>query len=95
MHTHARTGGLNLKCCLEKCHHDSCPSVNPQKPGGAKWPTANQKRYISGTEFPIDLKPGCKFKFLCYLETCLKKMIILGHEGTLQGLYNQGAYHCT
>ena len=42
--------------------------------GGAKWPTANQKRYISGTKCPIDLKPGCKFMFVRCLETYLKKI---------------------
>ena len=35
----------------------------------------------------IILKPGCKFKFVCCLVTYLKKMIILGHDGTLQGPY--------
>ena len=38
-----------------------------------------------GTESPIDLKPGCKFKFVRWLETYLKKLISLGHEGTLPG----------
>ena len=53
--------------------------------GGAKWPTANQKRYISGTECPIDLKPGCKFKFLCCFEVYIRKLIHLDHEGALAG----------
>ena len=39
--------------------------------------TANQKRYISGTECPIDFKPGCEFKFLCCLEAYLRKLIKL------------------
>ena len=56
-----------------------------KSPGGAKWPTANQKRYISGTECPIDLKPGCKFKFLSCLEVYLRKLINLDHEGALEG----------
>ena len=42
-------------------------------------------RDCSGTECPIDLKPGCKFKFVRWLETYLKKIISLGHEGTLRG----------
>ena len=63
--------------------------LNPQKPGGAKWPTANQNRYISGTECPIDLKPGCKFKFLCCLEVYLRKLINLDHEGPLEGPFLQ------
>ena len=53
--------------------------------GGAKWPAANLKRYISGTECPIDLKPGCKFKFLSCLEVYLRKLINLDHEGALEG----------
>ena len=60
--------------------------INPQKTGGgAKWPAANLKRYISGTECPIDLKPGCKFKFLSCLEVYLRKLINLDHEGALEG----------
>ena len=60
--------------------------LNPQKTvGGAKWPAANLKRYISGTECPIDLKPGCKFKFLSCLEVYLRKLINLDHEGALEG----------
>ena len=42
-------------------------------------------RDCSGAECPIDLKPGCKFKFVLCLETYLKKLISLGHEGTLPG----------
>ena len=64
-----------------------CQHISPQKPGGAKWPAANLKRYISGTECPIDLKPGCKFKFLSCLEVYLRKLINLDHEGALEGLF--------
>ena len=47
--------------------------LNPQPAGGgANWPTENQKNYISGTECPIDLKPGCKFKFVSCQEIYLK-----------------------
>ena len=35
--------------------------------GGAKWPKANQNDYFSETDCPTDLKPSCKFKFLCCL----------------------------
>ena len=31
--------------------------------GGANWPAAKQKNYISITDWTIDLKPGCKFFF--------------------------------
>ena len=41
--------------------------------------------YSSGTECRIDLKLGCKFEFVRWLETYLKKLISLGHEGTLPG----------
>ena len=41
------------------------------------------KSYISGTECPIHLKLGCKFKFVHCLETYLK-INNLDHEGTLQ-----------
>ena len=37
----------------------------------------------------IDLKPGCKFKFVHGLETLSKKMMIVGHEGTLAGPFHQ------
>ena len=33
----------------------------------------------------IDLKPGCKFKFVHCLETYVKKLVSLDHEGTLEG----------
>ena len=62
-----------------------------KSPGGSKWPTANQKRYISGTECPIDLKPVCKFKFSCCLQVYLKKLINLDHEGALEGLFFKGS----
>ena len=52
---------------------------------GGNWPIENKNSYISGTECPIDLKPGCKFKFVRCLETYLRTSPILGHEGTLQG----------
>ena len=34
--------------------------------------------YTSGTEYRIDLKPGCKFKFVVCLETYLKKIGSIG-----------------
>ena len=39
--------------------------------GGGYWPTENENTYISGTECPIDLKPGCKHEFV-RLDTYLK-----------------------
>ena len=47
--------------------------------------------YFSGTKGRIDLKPGCKFKFVCCLETFVKKLVRLDHEGTLEGLFYQGS----
>ena len=41
----------------------------------------------SGTECPIDLKPGCKFKFVRCLETYLKKISILAMEGPYRALF--------
>ena len=48
----------------------------------------NQIHFISGTECPIDLKPGCRFKFVPCLETYPKQLIIFGHSGTLQILFS-------
>ena len=45
-----------------------------------------------GTKSRIDFKPGCKFKFVHCLETYLKKLMILGHEGTLQAPFYQGSH---
>ena len=53
--------------------------------GGRNHHPLSEIRDCSGTECPIDLKPGCKFKFVRCLETYLKKLISLGHEGTLPG----------
>ena len=39
----------------------------------------------SETKARIDLNPGCKFKFVNSQETYKKRLMILGHEGTLQG----------
>ena len=47
--------------------------------------------YFSGTKGRIDLKPGCKFKFVRCLETYVKKLVSLDHEGTLEGLFYQGS----
>ena len=47
--------------------------------------------YSSGTESRIDLKLGCKFKFVRCLETYVKKLVSLDHEGTLEGLFYQGS----
>ena len=46
---------------------------------------------ISGIKSQINLKPECKFNIASCLETYLKKMMILGHEGTLQGPFYQGS----
>ena len=43
--------------------------------------------YSSGTVCRIDPKPGCKFEFVCCLETYLKNSIILGHAGPLRALF--------
>ena len=43
------------------------PSVNPQSAGGEggpNMPIENKKGYISATECLLDLKQGCKFKFV-------------------------------
>ena len=48
-------------------------------------PHSFSNAYTSGTECRIDLKPGCKFKFVVCLETYLKKLVSLDHEGTLEG----------
>ena len=32
---------------------------------GAKWPILSENRNFSGTEPPLDLRPVCKFKFVC------------------------------
>ena len=53
--------------------------------GGGNHHPLSEIRDCSGTECPIDLKPGCKFMFVRCLETYLKKLISLGHEGTLPG----------
>ena len=45
--------------------------------------------YSSGTESRIDLNPGCKFEFVRCLETYIKKIVSLDHEGTLEGLFCQ------
>ena len=61
-------------------------NVNPQPAGGGgNWPIENQNSYISETKCPIDLNPGCKFEFVRCVKVYLKRLIILGHEGTLQG----------
>ena len=57
--------------------------------GGGRWPTANQKRFISGTKGPIDINLVYKFKFLCCLEVYLRKSINLDHEGALEGPFLQ------
>ena len=53
--------------------------------GGANMPHSFSAAYSSGTECRIDLKLGCKFEFVRWLETYLKKLFSLGHEGTLPG----------
>ena len=47
---------------------------SPNKPqtAGANWRIKNQSDFIFGTEYRIDLKPGCKFKFLHCLEVYVK-----------------------
>ena len=61
---------------------------NPQT-AGANWRIKNQTDFIFGTEYRIDLKPGCKFKFLHCLDTYIEKYVSLDHEGTLEGLFCQ------
>ena len=49
--------------------------LGPSKHGrgrGGNWPIENQKGYFSGTECQIDLKPGCRFKFLRCLDVYVK-----------------------
>ena len=53
--------------------------------GGGNWPLGNIKAFISVNKCRIDLKPGCKLKFVRCPETYLRKLIILGNEGSLQG----------
>ena len=38
-----------------------------------------KKNYFSGTKSRIDLKPGCKFKFVVCLEFYLKRLVRLDH----------------
>ena len=45
---------------------------------------ANQNNYISVAKWWINLKPCCKFKFVCCLEMYLRKLINLDYEGTLE-----------
>ena len=52
--------------------------------GGGNHPPLSETRNCSRTE---RLKPGCKFKFVRCLETYLRKVISLGHGGTLPGLF--------
>ena len=47
--------------------------------GGADLPPLGKTLYISGTKSRIDLKPGCKFKFVVCLETYLKKLVRSDH----------------
>ena len=56
---------------------------NPQTAGG--WGPIGQSKIKS----PIDLKPGCKLKFVRCLETYIKKIGSLDHEGTLEDLFYQ------
>ena len=66
--------------------------INPnQTGGGANMPHRFSNAYSSGTESRIDLKPGCKFEFVCCLETYVKKSVSLDHGGTLEGLFYQGS----
>ena len=41
------------------------------------------KNIISGTECPIHIKPGCKFKLVSCLEIYKRKLINFDNEGTL------------
>ena len=78
----AQQRNKNLKShCLEFNFKDTYTNDR----GGGNWLIENQNSYISGTDCPIDLKSGCKFKFVSCLETNLRTFTILGHEGTLQG----------
>ena len=65
--------------------------VSPNSCGGRgrKHTPLSENRDYSGTKCTIDLKPGCKVKFVRCLETYLKELIILGHGGTLLGPFLQ------
>ena len=43
--------------------------INPNQAGGGKYARSKLKHYFSGTECRMYLKPSCKFKFVCCLET--------------------------
>ena len=41
---------------------------------GGKYAPQFSNAYTSGTECPIDLKPGCKFELVCCLKVYEKKL---------------------
>ena len=54
--------------------------LNPNQAGGGQiCPPVEKTLNISGTKSRIDLKPGCKFKFVVCLETYLKKLVRSDH----------------
>ena len=55
---------------------------------GAQWPTANPNDYISGTDYPIDLKPNYIFKFVRCPEVYIQ---ILTLKGPWWVFYLQGS----
>ena len=96
---HYKTGNENLQEMMSRSHVKLNKSKgiadnlkiqneyhNPGKTGGGpNGPQQFENIIISEAECPIDLKPGCKFKFLCCLEVYLRKLINLDHEGALEG----------
>ena len=63
-------------------------AINPNYGGGGRnHPPLSENRDCSETECPIDLKHGCKFKFVRSLETYIKKLITLGHDQPLLGTF--------
>ena len=64
--------------------------LNPNQVGGGQiCPPVGKTLYTSGTKSPIDLKPGCKFKFVVCLETYLKKLVRSDHWGSLADLFGR------
>ena len=54
--------------------------LNPQNAGGWRGGgIENPKAHFSGTSCRIDLKPGCKYKFVRCLEIYVKKLVSLDH----------------
>ena len=50
--------------------------LNSKRGVGGEFANWESKRYFSGTECRIDLKPGCKSKFFCCFEVNVKTISI-------------------